>query len=54
MVGTLKVNSWRFPKTLVLSSLEVIKFNPEDTCNQAALSINHLTAMCPSFPIYHK
>lgn len=54
MVGTLKVNSWRFPKTLVLSSLEVIKFNPKDTCNQAAMSINHSTAMCLSFPSYQK
>lgn len=31
MVVTLKLNSWRCPKTLVLSSLEVLKFNPEDT-----------------------
>lgn len=31
VVVTLKLNSWRCPKTLVLSSLEVLKFNPEDT-----------------------
>lgn len=65
MVVILKVNSWRWPKTLVLSSVEVVQFNSEDTCSQAAMLItqqlcapvflvttNKISGFCDAYFLY--